>query len=181
MRTRLYVLAGSVFSLAAAAVAQGCGDTETTDTPSADAGADVTDSGKKDVVVPVEEDASPCDTSADFTTEIPDAAIADGASTTGICVGCAQKNCQKYIDDCNANCECQGLAAEALECYATSSGDIVGCLGKFASASPSKATQQTGIGLFSCLNGSCKDECQTEALNPDAGDAGDAGDGGDAS
>lgn len=173
MRTRLFVLAASVTSLAAAAVVQGCGDTEETPatTSSADASADVTDSGKKDVVT-VEEDSSTCDTSADFTKQIPDASIADGASTTGACVGCAVKNCKKYIDECNQNCECQGLAADALECYATSGGDIVGCLGKFANASPSKQTQQTGIGLFTCLNGSCKDECQTEALNPDAGDAG---------
>jgi hypothetical protein len=176
MRTRLFVLAASVTSLAAALIAQGCGETEETAVPSTDAGTDVTDSGKKETAPPVEEDASPCDTSADFTKEIPDAAIADGASTTGLCVGCAQKNCKKYIDDCNANCECQGLAADALECYAKSSGDIVGCLGKFANSSPSKQTQQTGIGLFTCLNGNCKDECQTEALNPDAGDAGDGGD-----
>lgn len=173
MRTRFFVLAASVTSIAAAAVAQGCGETETTSTP-ADAGIDVADSGRKEAAPPIEEDASPCDTTADFTKQIPDAAIADGASTTGICVACAQKNCKQYIDDCNKNCECQGLAADALECYAKSSGDLVGCLGKFASSTPSKQTQQTGVGLFTCLNGSCKDECQTEALNPDAGDAGDA-------
>ncbi len=177
MRTRLFVLAASVTSLGVAALSLatgGCGETEPeATTTAADASADVTDSGKKDVVT-VEEDASPCDTSADFTKQIPDASIADGASTTGVCVGCAVKNCKKYIDECNQNCECQDLAADALECYATSGGDIVGCLGKFANASPSKQTQQTGIGLFTCLNGSCKDECQTEALNPDAGDGGDA-------
>lgn len=177
MRTRFFVLAASVTSLAAAAVAQGCSsDPETT--PAVDAGADVTDSGKKDVVIPVEDDASPCDTSADLAKDIQDAAIADGASTTGICVGCAQKSCAKYIEACNKNCECQGLAGKALECYAKSGGDIVGCLGQFASANPSKETQQTGIGLFSCLSASCKDECQTDALTPDGGDAGDGGDGG---
>lgn len=180
MRTRFFVLAASVTSLVAAALGLaigGCGETEETPAP-VDAGSDVVDSGKKETAPPVEEDASPCDTSADFSKQIPDAAIADGASTTGICVGCAQKNCKKYIDDCNKNCECQGLAAEALECYAKSGGDIVGCLGKFANSSPSKETQQTGVGLFTCLNGSCKDECQTAAFDPDAGDAGGDADAG---
>ena len=181
MRTRIYLLAASLTSIAAALVAQGCGETETTATPE-DAGRDVVDAGRRDAPAVVDEDSGPpCDTSADFTDEIPDAAIADGASTTGICVGCAKDNCKKYIDDCNVNCQCQELAGQALECYAKTSGDIVGCLGQFASAKPSKQTQQTGTGLFSCIESNCKDECQTEALNPDGGDPGDAGTDADAS
>jgi hypothetical protein len=174
MRTRIVFLAASLTSIVAAFIAQGCGETETAVGPD-DAGTDVIDAARRDAPVVLEEDAATCDTSADFTNEIPDASIADGASTTGICVGCAKDNCKKYIDDCNANCQCQGLAGQALECYAKTSGDIVGCLGQFANAKPSKQTQQTGTGLFSCIESNCKTECQTEALNPDGGDPGDAG------
>ena len=180
MRTRFFFLAASVTSIAAAAVAQGCGETEAT--PGAgDAGADVAaDTGpKKDATPPAEDAEPPCDTTQDFSKDIPDAEIADGASTTGICVGCAQTNCKKFIDECNENCQCQELAGEALECYAKTA-NIVGCAGQFASSKISKETQTTAFGLFSCLNDSCKDECATEQFadgGPDGGPK-DAGDGG---
>jgi hypothetical protein len=172
MRTRLFFLAASVTSIAAAAVAQGCGETETTTTPG-DAGTDaVADTGpKKDATPPAEDAEPPCDTTADFSKDIPDAEIADGASTTGICVACAKANCKKFIDDCNKNCQCQELAGDALECYAKTA-NIIGCAGQFASSSITKETKQTGLGLFSCLNDECKDECQTEQFadgGPDGG------------
>jgi hypothetical protein len=179
MRTRFFFLAASVTSIAAASVAQGCGETETTTTAS-DAGADVADTGpKKDSAPPAEDAEPPCDTSEDFSKDIPDAEIADGASTTGICVGCAQKNCKSFIEECNANCQCQELAGKALECYAKTA-NIIGCAGQFASGSITDETKQTAFGLFSCLNEECKDECQTEQFQdggPDGGpkDAGDAG------
>lgn len=177
MRTRFFFLAASVTSLAAAAVAQGCGDTESTSSPAADAGADVAaDTGaKKDSGPPGEEDAATCDLSHDFTKDIPDADIADGASTTGICVGCATANCKKFIDECNTNCQCQGLAGQALECYAKTA-NVIGCAGQFANSKVTKETQTTAFGLFSCLNEACKEECQTEQFN-DAGPT-DGGDGG---
>lgn len=180
MRTRFFLLAASVTSLAAAAVAQGCGETETTTTPT-DAGADTSaDTGpKRDSAPPIEEDAATCDTSQDFSRDIPDADIGDGASTTGLCVTCAQANCKKFIDDCNKNCQCQELAGEALECYAKTA-NIIGCAGQFASSKISDETKTTAFGLFSCLNDECKDECQTEQFadgGPDAGPK-DAGDGG---
>jgi hypothetical protein len=181
MRTRFFFLAASVTSIAAAAVAQGCGETETTTSPG-DAGADVAaDTGpKKDATPPAEDAEPPCDTTQDFSKDIPDAEIADGASTTGICVGCGNSHCKKYIQQCNLNCQCQGLAAEALECYAKTA-NIVGCAGQFASSKITKETQTTAFGLFSCLNEACKDECATEQFadaGPDGGDAGDGGDGG---
>lgn len=180
MRTRFFFLAASVTSIAAASVAQGCGETETT-TSNGDAGADVaTDTGpKRDSAPPAEDAEPPCDTSEDFSKDIPDAEIADGASTTGICVGCAQKNCKSFIDDCNANCQCQELAGKALECYAKTA-NIIGCAGQFASGSITDETKTTAFGLFSCLNEECKDECQTEQFGDGGPDGGikDAGDGG---
>lgn len=178
-RTRFFFLAASVTSIAAAAIAQGCGETETTSTP-ADGGADVAlDTGKKDTAPPAEEDAATCDLGHDFTTDIPDASIADGASTTGICVGCARANCKKFVDACNKNCQCQELAAKALDCYAKT-GDAIGCAGQFASAKITKETQNTAFGLFSCLQNDCEQECATEEFTDGGGDANvkDAADGG---
>jgi len=178
MRTRLFLLAASVTSIAAAAGAQGCGEEEPAAAqPSSDAGVDVVDAAQRDVQPAPVDSGPPCDTTADFTKDIPDAAIADGASTTGICVGCAKVKCKTFVDECTANCECQELAGEALECFAKSNGDVLSCLGQFVSANPSKQTQQTGLGLFSCLQQDCTEECQTDAFTPDAG-GGDASDGG---
>jgi hypothetical protein len=176
MRTRFFFLAASVTSIAAAAVAQGCGETETTTTPG-DAGSDVaTDTGaRKDSAPPAEDAEPPCDTTKDFANDIPDAEIGDGASTTGLCVGCAQTNCKKFIDECNKNCQCQELAGEALECYAKTA-NIIGCAGQFASSKITKETQTTAFGLFSCLDEACKDECQTEQF-ADAGITDAANDG----
>jgi hypothetical protein len=162
MRTRFFFLAASVTSIAAAAVAQGCGETETTSTPG-DAGADVAlDTGaKKDATPPAEDAEPPCDTTKDFTKEIPDADLADGASSTGICMACAKANCKQYIDDCTENCECQGLAADALECYAKNGGDILKCIGSFPT-NVKKETQSTGFALFQCLSAECEEPCQTK-------------------
>jgi hypothetical protein len=171
MRTRFFFLAASVTSIAAAAVAQGCGDTETTTTPG-DAGADVAAPGpKRDSAPPAEDAEPPCDTTKDFAADIPDAEIADGASTTGLCVGCAQANCKSFIDDCNENCQCQELAGDALECYAKTA-NIIGCVGQFATAKVTKETQSTALGLFSCINDECKDECQTEQFADGGADGG---------
>lgn len=171
MRTRFFFLAASVTSIAAAAVAQGCGETETTSTPT-DGGADVAaDTGRRDSAPPVEDDAAPCDTTKDFTKDIPDAEIADGASTTGLCVACANANCKQFIDECNKNCQCQELAGEALECYAKTA-NIVGCAGQFASSKITDETKATAFSLFSCLNEECKEECQTEQFNDAGSDGG---------
>jgi hypothetical protein len=163
MRTRFFFLAASVTSIAAAAVAQGCGETETTSTPADGGAADaVADTGPKKDSAPAAEDAEPpCDTTKDFTKEIPDADLADGASSTGVCMACAKANCKKYIDDCTENCECQGLAAEALECYAKNGGDILKCIGSFPT-NVKQETQSTGFALFQCLSAECEEPCQTK-------------------
>ena len=123
---------------------------------------------------------------ADFTAEIPDASIADGASTTGICLECAKKTCPTQIGECTQNCDCQELAVGALDCFLKNSTksqlELFGiCGGKFGGVNP--ATQQLGFGLLTCINGGCKTECATDSFQTkDAGKdaAGDAGDAGDA-
>lgn len=172
MKARIFLLAGSACFVAAAFVIQACGDTEPVTGPETDAAADVADSGQKEAAPPVvDDDAATCDLSADFTTQIPDAAIADGSSTTGLCVQCANAKCGKQVDDCNKDCPCQELAAEALDCYLKNTDNPFACAGNFAGVD--QTTQQIGIALIGCINNGCKDECATEQFQ-DAGPDADA-------
>ena len=172
MKARICLLAGSVGLVAAAFVIQACGETEPAAAgPEADSGADVVDSSPPKEAA-AEEDAATCDLSADFTTQIPDASIADGATTSGICLQCASAKCKKQIDACNQDCTCQELAGEALECYLENSANPILCAGNFAGVDNS--TQQIAIGLLTCINSGCKVECATEAFQ-DAGTDADAG------
>ena len=167
MRARFVLLGFSGFLFTAGAAVQACGGDSSPSAPS-DAGADApVDTGPADSAPEAAADASPCDTSADFTESIPDASIADGASTTGICLGCAKTNCSAQIDACNKDCPCQGVADDALDCYSKSGGDPLACAGEFGNVPPK--TQQIGIQLFGCIQRSCKKECAADSF--DAGDA----------
>ena len=171
MKARICLLAGGVGLVAAAFVIQACGETEpVTAAPEADSGADVVDSSPPMEAAATDEDAATCDLSADFTTEIPDASIADGATTSGICLQCASAKCKKEIDACNQDCTCQELAGDALECYLANSANPLLCAGNFAGVDTS--TQQIAIGLLTCINSGCKVECATEAFTDGGTDAG---------
>lgn len=178
MRTRLFLLAASVTSLAAAAITQGCGDTSDTTPASTDAGNDVTQAPKKDATPPADadDDAATCDTSADLTKDIPDADMADGASTTGICMGCAKANCDQYIKQCEKNCECQTVVGKALDCYTKNTDNPFKCAGGIIGASDE--TQQIGKDLLFCVQGSCQKECPTPDFGDGGAEGGDGGDGG---
>ncbi len=163
MKARIFLLGGSISLIAAAFVVQACGDTEpVTTAPEVDSGADVVDSSPPKEAAPADEDAATCDLSADFTTEIPDASIADGATTTGVCLACAHVKCQKQLDECNQDCDCQGLAGDALGCYLANSANPLLCAGNFAGVDSN--TQQIAIAAVSCINSGCKKECATEAF-----------------
>jgi hypothetical protein len=177
MRVRVFILGISVSLVAAAVAIQACGgDTSNPSTPS-DAGQEAAkEAAPQDTGSDVAVDSATCDLSTDFTTKIPDASIADGASTTGICVGCAEAHCKKDINDCNASCECKGLMDKALECYAKNSSKgttaLFACVQPFISAS--SQTQQIGQSLIGCLQASCDQECPVPQ-GPDGGDGGDGG------
>lgn len=160
----------------AAFMIQACGDTESG--AAADAGADVVDSGQKEASA--DTGASPCDTSKSVTDDIPDAAIADGASTSGACVQCANLNCSKQLDACNKDCTCQGIAGDALKCFLKNTQNPIACAGQFLGVD--QKTQALGIGLLQCIGTACKTECATESFRPQDGgtDSGnpDGGDGG---
>ena len=171
MRVRFLLVAISVGALGAGFGMQACGGTSDSSTP-VDAGQDVHDSSVKDTFVPdVFDAAPPCDTNADLTKNIPDASIADGASTSGICVGCLKKACPQTLDKCNKNCTCQNLAAGALTCFVKT--QKIACGAPFLSAGGE--TFAIGKELLGCVSMDCSDECAFSSFNPDGGDGGDGG------
>lgn len=174
------LLLGVMFSLfPGALVIEACGGVESTSTP--DAGA--TEAGQKggdasedpDAVVPAE-----CDASTDLTTGVPDASTADGATTSGLCIGCISTACKNSLDECGTVCNCRAVVHEALACFGQGRTPVSCLTG--TTTQPTSATEQIGLGLLTCVQLSCRTECAASSFLPgDAGHEVDAGDGGDAS
>jgi hypothetical protein len=172
MRMRLIFSSALVTTVCAALAIEACGgDTETT--PAEDAGIEAAvdaaprDTGAPDTSVA---DAGPeCDLSGNFLDDVPDAALADGATTSGICLGCLGDKCKTALDSCNADCNCREVVGELLECYAKGT-PLVQCFFS-VSVTPSQKTQQIGLQLNGCLEKDCNDECAYDELF-DAGDGG---------
>ncbi len=177
MRTRFFVL-GCSSLVAIAGVVEACGGDSTEATAPADSGVEAApDVVAKDTAPPVEEDAATCDLGADFTKNIPDAAIADGASSTGLCMACAKAKCAGEIDACNKDCPCQEVADEALQCFIKNSNKgalelLALCGGEFSSVP--KETQTIGFNLGQCVLGNCKAECPAD-ISDGGTDGGDGG------
>jgi len=173
MRIRFFVVGVSAVLFGGGFALQACGGTQSDSTPAVDAGQDVVDATVKDTNAPdVKDSAPPCDPNADFLKDIPDASLADGASTTGICLGCAKSKCKAQLAACSKDCACQDVAGDAIACYVK--GDsIIKCASGFASVPT--ATRNIGLTVFSCINSDCAEECATSALIPsDAGTDADA-------
>ena len=171
MRIRFFLALASVSFVAAGFAIQACGgSSDDTANPVKDSGVAETaaETGPKDAAVNTAEAAVPCDPNKDYLGAIPDASIADGASTTGICVGCAKSKCKAEVAKCGADCTCQQIAGGALDCYAKTQ-DLIGCGSKLLSVPA--ATRTIGIALFSCIQKDCADECAASSF----GDGGDGG------
>ena len=137
----------------AATIAQACGGSD-----AAISSTDPTDGGGGEAA-PMQAgppDSATCDLSSNLLDRIPDASIADGQSTTGVCLGCAQAACGDKIAACNTNCTCKDIAGGVLDCYARTSSAI-SCGGALISAPPT--AQTIGLALFSCVSSTCKEEC----------------------
>ena len=174
MRIRFFVIGFSAVLFAGGFAVQACGGTQSDGAAAADAGQDVVDATVKDTFVPDAADAAPtCDKNADILKDVPDAAIADGASSVGVCLGCAKVKCANEIDACKADCPCQGVAAKGLECVAKAQTQAqqFACASSFQGVP--KATQQLGIALAGCLTNNCDKECQASNI-ADAGNDADA-------
>jgi hypothetical protein len=165
MRARLIVVAFSGALVAAACAIQACGDTEPI------APVDPPDSGPETAPPPL--DAATCDLSANLLDKVPDASIADGASTSGICVRCANQKCATQVAACNASCACQSAVGKGLDCYLKNSSNPSVCVASLTGSGVDFKIQAIGIAFITCLNTSCKSECATATFQADGGDAGD--------
>ncbi len=113
-----------------------------------------------------------CDPDGDILSEVKDAAIADGASTTGICAACVRKTCATALAECARDCLCQGIMRDAIGCYLETQ-EIV-CLGKLTSYLLTNATRSRALALAGCAQAGCPTECAVDA-GPDAPPPFDAG------
>ena len=138
--------------------APACGSTaDDTATPDAVADAPI-DTGPAD--------SATCDLSANLLDKIPDASIADGASTTGICLGCASAHCGSTISQCNESCPCQSAVSTGLSCFLQNPTSPTVCLLGFTGVD--STTQGLGFSLVTCVETSCDNECQASKFE-DAG------------
>lgn len=170
MRIRFFVVGISAVLFGGGFAVQACGGTQSDGDPTVDAGPDVVDATVKDTSVADVADSAPtCDKNANIFTGIPDASIADGGSSVGVCLGCATVKCKAEVDNCKQDCDCQGVAAKALECYAKTQS--IACAASFQGVP--KSTQQIGIALAGCVQNKCDSECQASSLL-DAGTDADA-------
>jgi hypothetical protein len=170
MRVRFFLVTVSLSAvLAGAAIAACGGDTEGT-VLDADAGNEAASSADAVADAPLEASkpdtgAGNCDTSGDFTDEIPDASLA-GVSSTGVCSQCLKKNCSTTIETCNKDCNCRAFVGDVLKCVQKGGKTIEQCaLG--SSVTPTTKTFGIAQGLQPCLQ-KCNDECAVDEL-ADAG------------
>jgi hypothetical protein len=173
MRIRLFLALTSVSLVATGLGIEACGGTTSDTSTTADSSTEASVDAAKEAAVDAADAAPQCDPKGDPLKGIPDASLADGASTTGVCIGCLESKCKAEIAKCAADCPCQNIAGDALTCYTKNAQNPAVCLGSFAGVP--KATQTIGLALIGCVNSSCGVECAVSAFNPDAGDGGDGG------
>jgi hypothetical protein len=163
MRIRNFMLVASSALVVTALMVQACGgDPEPTPASPVDSGAaetapsETADSGGDAGT------STPCDTTSDFLAAIPDASLADGATTSGLCIGCLASKCSAPVDKCGADCNCRAVVADVLDCF-SQGGDLGSC---FTSSveTPSAATQALGLAILSCVSGTCKEACAGAAV-----------------
>jgi len=171
MRIRFFLAMTSLCCVSAGLAVQACGGSSDDNPGSPDTGvAEASaDTAAKDSAVDVFDAGPACDPNTDFLGAIPDASIADGSSTTGLCVSCTKTNCSAEVAKCAKDCPCQDIGAKALSCFAKTQ-DVFGCAAQFAAVP--KATQTIGIALFGCVQKQCAVECAASSFL-DAGDGGD--------
>lgn len=187
MRIRAFILCGSASLLAAGLSVVACGGSEATSKPGDDAGAQSADSGNQpaaDGSTDAGGDPGTCDTSKDFLADIPDASLADGASTTGACIGCLKTNCENVIQSCQVDCECRGFVGDVLDCYAKEQADFQGCAIQvgLSKGTPSQKVMGIAMTMVACARTSCGSECAVDQVFPEDGgsDSGTHDAGGDA-
>ena len=172
LRARFWAVSLGCFAASGFCI-QACSSSSTDDAPS--------DAGLASEISPSPRgvdatDAPPlCDPNKDYLKDIPDAAIPDSGSTTGLCFGCAHAKCADVIANCGRDCTCQHLSAGAADCYVRTKQ--ISCAFAFANyPAVSVATRQLALALLGCVQQGCTTECAFDPSTSDGGaDAADAG------
>jgi hypothetical protein len=172
MRIRLFLALTSVSLVATGLGIEACGGTTTDSSTTADSSIEAA-ADAKEAAADAADAAPQCDPKGDPLKGIPDASLADGASTTGVCVGCVESKCAAEVAKCAADCPCQNVAGKALTCYTKNQQNLGACISTLTGV-PS-ATTKIGTALLFCVQGSCSVECAASAFTGDAGDGGDGG------
>lgn len=158
MRLRLVVALVAAGTVGGAFWTQACGSSEDVTAALSDAAeGGARESGTPDVSEP----EPPCDRRADLFAKVHDASIGDGASTTGVCIGCAKARCDEAIAKCTADCACQGIVGRALECYLTT--QMLGCASELASYLVTSETRSNALRILGCVQSECPSECVVDA------------------
>jgi hypothetical protein len=154
------LIAAGVGLLAFGWVAQACSSGSNVDASDAGSGADVAQEAAVD---------AGCDLSSNLLDQIPDAEIADGASTTGACVACLNSQCSQQVNSCNQLCTCKNATAKGLDCYLKNPAGATACLVAFTGAGIDLKVQTIGLGLLGCVQSKCKEGCATASFQKEAG------------
>lgn len=172
MRPRLAVVVASFFAWASTLAIDAC----SSDDPSATSSPDASDEAARDVALVLEDAEVRCDPDANLLERLEDAAIADGASTTGICAECLDERCSYELAHCAEDCQCQGIVGDALQCYLTSQD--IACLGRLTNYLVRQDTRARALQLSGCARSSCATECAVDggATPSDASADSNAGD-----
>jgi hypothetical protein len=156
VRSRLALFVGSLAVGLSVLAVEAC---SSDDTPPSndDAGAETS---QRDGPLVFEDVEERCDPDADLTERVEDAAILDGESTTGICAGCLSERCKYELQQCAADCMCQGIVGDALQCFLTT--QQLACLGRLTNYLVRQDTRARALQLSGCARTSCADECAIE-------------------
>lgn len=164
--------AASIASAVASLAAVGCGSDEV----SGQTAPDASEAAARDGAFVLPDADRACDPNADLFAKVHDAGIGDGASTTGVCLACAKRECTAAIRACTEHCPCQGIVGRATECYLTT--QKIGCAGELTSILVSPETRKDALAVLGCVQEQCPVECVVDAgegpgasadAEPDAG------------
>ena len=149
---------------------EACGRSGAEDGPT-DAGASSTETGASHVVADSQGEPPTCDVDADFTANVVDASLADGATTSGACIACMRTSCSEAVRACNKDCRCQNIAAGVLDCFVKT--QLLSCSAPFY-LGVIKQGLPSGKALLGCITVDCADAC---GFGGDGGTgSGDSGD-----
>lgn len=161
---RLSVVVAS-FALGAAVFALDACSSD--DAPPATSTPDGSTGTGNDGAIGLEDAEVACDPDASLLDRVEDAAIADGASTTGICAKCLDEKCAYELAHCAEDCQCQGIVGDALQCYLTTQD--IACLGRLTNYLVRQDTRARALQLSGCARSSCSSECAIDGgVVPDA-------------